>query len=130
MILSRRMNHMSMKRDRESLDFIINEASKCLYCGFCEALCPTRPLGPHRGYGPRGRINLAYLLATGQIEPSKHVVESLYSCLLCRACELKCPIALPIASIIRESRRLLADTSLIGSPRKTSRRVQVFARRP
>ncbi|MEB3764608.1 MAG: (Fe-S)-binding protein [Desulfurococcales archaeon] len=108
---------------------IIETAGKCLYCGFCEALCPTRPLGPHRGYGPRGRVNIAYMLAKGEIVASSHVVESLYSCLLCRACELKCPIALPIAEIIRNARGLIAEPGLNASKSPSINRVQVFARR-
>ena len=88
---------------------IEEEASRCLYCGFCEALCPTRPLGLHRGYGPRGRVNIALMIARGEVGFSQATVESLYTCLLCGACELKCPAKIRIVDVIRAGRALYAD---------------------
>jgi len=94
--------------DRETLRaWVEREAGKCMYCGFCEAPCPTRPLGPHRGYGPRGRVLLALLVARGEAGASDHVVESLYTCLLCRACHERCPAGVDIAGVVRGARRLL-----------------------
>ncbi len=85
--------------------FILEEAGRCIYCGFCEAVCPTLPLGPHRGYGPRGRVNLALQLAKGS-QPSRATVESLYTCLLCAACHTKCPAQINIAGVVRAARVL------------------------
>lgn len=88
-------------------DLILREASRCMYCGFCEAVCPTRPLGPHRGYGPRGRLLLSLLAARGE-QVDDALVESLYTCLLCAACNTKCPAGIDIAGTIRRARSLLA----------------------
>jgi len=96
--------------------YIEEEAAKCMYCGFCEAVCPTRPLGPHRGWGPRGRVLLSLLIAGGT-EPSRGVVESIYSCLLCRACHEKCPAGIDIAGVVRAARALHAGR-LVGDARR------------
>ncbi len=83
------------------------EAGKCIFCGFCESVCPTLELAPHRGWGPRGRVNLALMLARGEAGPSREVVESLYTCLLCRACHLKCPAGIDIVGVVRGARSLV-----------------------
>ena len=96
--------------------FIIGEASKCLFCGFCEPVCPTLSHGPHRGYGPRGRVRLASMLVEGgrlSGEPLGAVIESIYSCLLCGSCNLACPAGVDIVSVVRASRALL--NSIKGS---------------
>ena len=90
--------------------YILSEASRCMFCGFCEALCPTLPLGPHRGYGPRGRVNIALGLARGNFKFSREAINSLYSCLLCEACHLKCPASLDIVGVIRAARALYSSS--------------------
>ena len=92
-------------------EWIEREAGRCIYCGFCEPVCPTRIFG-HRGYGPRGRVNLALMVARGEATASREVVESLYTCLLCRACHLKCPTRIDIAGVVRGARALLAGDGL------------------
>ncbi len=88
--------------------YIRAETGKCMFCGFCEALCPTLVLGPHRGYGPRGRINLARLIANGEVSYSTELAESVFSCLLCEACHLKCPGGIDIVGVVRATRALYA----------------------
>jgi len=108
--------------------WISETAGRCIYCGFCESVCPTRPLGPHRGYGPRGRVAMARLVAEGVTPLSDTVIESVYTCLLCAACETKCPVGLPIADIIRAARRLYTLEAGF-SAREEKGRVPAVARR-
>ncbi len=91
-----------MVRGRE---WALEEASKCLYCGFCEAVCPTLPHGPHRGYGPRGRVTIVYRLLSGK-PVTEETVASLFSCLGCRACTLRCPVSIDVAELVRVARSL------------------------
>lgn len=89
----------------EARRMIISEAAKCTYCGFCEAVCPTARLGPHRGYGPRGRLAVAAHLASGGAA-SPEALASIYSCLTCRACTLKCPQGIDVAEVVKAARSL------------------------
>jgi len=94
---------------------IIREAEKCIYCGFCEAVCPTLPLGPHRGYGPRGRLSLAAMLARER-RGGAEAAAAIYSCLTCGACTEKCPAGILVADIVKAVRRLYA-LGYIEAPR-------------
>ncbi|MCE4611779.1 MAG: (Fe-S)-binding protein [Desulfurococcales archaeon] len=76
-----------------------------MYCGFCEPVCPTLPLGRHRGYGPRGRVNLARMVALDG--PTDGDYESLYTCLLCAACHTACPARIDIVGVVRAARSLI-----------------------
>ncbi|MEB3860750.1 MAG: (Fe-S)-binding protein [Desulfurococcales archaeon] len=76
-----------------------------MFCGFCEPVCPTLP-GEHRGYGPRGRVNLSLILARDGYT-SRELEESIYTCLLCGACMEVCPSKIDIVGVVRASRSLL-----------------------
>ncbi|GAB6148256.1 4Fe-4S dicluster domain-containing protein [Stetteria hydrogenophila] len=96
-------------------EWVRGEASRCMYCGLCEPSCPTLPLGPHRGYGPRGRV----YLALAAVEEGRLTVEglaSIYSCLLCAACTLACPAGVDVPGVVRAVRSL-ARTGLAAPGR-------------
>ena len=82
------------------------EALKCMFCGFCEAVCPTIRFSPHRGHGPRGRLVAARLAVKGLL--SGEAVASLYTCLLCGACRLACPAGIDVPLLVRAARQAIA----------------------
>ncbi len=87
---------------------LYDEVNRCVYCGFCEAVCPTINLGPHRGYGPRGRVNLI----KDFIENKKITTEflaSVFSCLLCDACLIVCPAKIDTGRIVRDVRSIIRN---------------------
>ncbi|AMD30488.1 MAG: (Fe-S)-binding protein [Acidilobus sp.] len=86
---------------------LLREAQKCVYCGFCESVCPTMPFGPHRGYGPRGRVTVLRELLEGTVKLSDEVISSFYSCLLCNACSTVCPARIRVGDLMRSARLLL-----------------------
>jgi glycolate oxidase iron-sulfur subunit len=94
---------------------VLLEVERCLYCGFCEPLCPTLHHGPHRGYGPRGRVAVIRMLAEAKLEPTPAALEAIYTCLLCRRCEAACPPGISIPDIVRKTRSLLNA----GTPPRT-----------
>lgn len=92
------------------------EASKCLFCGFCEPVCPTLEHGIHRGYGPRGRVYIV-LNMLAHSEATRETLAAIYSCLLCGSCVVKCPIGVDVPSIIRAARKLLGTGAISSDMR-------------
>jgi len=87
-------------------ELIEGELGRCSFCGFCEYVCPTYKISKNRIYSPRGRINLIrnYMLEKWL---NNTIVESIYSCLLCKACEYECPVKINIVDIIIRFRNIL-----------------------
>lgn len=81
------------------------DAAACMNCGVCTALCPMeiKPL-------PRVLFRLVML---GLEEKVLADTDTIYSCLLCRMCEVNCPAGVPIAENVRLLRNYI-NTSLYG----------------
>lgn len=92
---------MSLEKSALIRRKILGELLKCSYCGLCEWVCPTLEANENkREYGPRGRVNvIVFALREGLWEAS--VIDSIYSCLLCRACTTQCPAGIDIAEYVR-----------------------------
>ncbi len=88
------------------LQRILKETNSCLYCGFCEAVCPTLPFGPHRGYGPRGRVYIMNEIARTR-RAGGEALASVFSCLTCGACTQKCPVDINVADLVKDARALV-----------------------
>jgi heterodisulfide reductase subunit C len=73
------------------------DASACMNCGVCTALCPLEiiPL-------PRVLFRQAMLGLEDKLIENEDMI---YSCLLCKMCEANCPAGVPIAENIRLLRR-------------------------
>lgn len=89
---------------------IIEEAMKCVRCGSCKAYCPTYLEGLSEGVSARGRVILIKNLIESSLKPSARLNDDIYSCLLCEACKVQCPLNIDISSIIYEGRQLLATS--------------------
>ncbi|MPZ14587.1 MAG: 4Fe-4S dicluster domain-containing protein [Chloroflexi bacterium] len=63
----------------------------CVKCGLCLSVCPTYATDAVEIQSPRGRVQLMLAVEQGQIPLADPVVEHLYHCLDCRACETVCP---------------------------------------
>ena len=71
----------------------------CMNCGVCTATCPL-------GIDVLPRHLLRYA-ALGMEERIREETETVFSCLLCRACEESCPAGVHISENIRVMRRWL-----------------------
>src|SRR5258708_3438580 len=80
------------------IEKLIAEASKCVYCGFCEFACPSYRAVRMRHFGPRGRINL---IKNFDGKLSKEAYKGIMTCLLCGACDPQCPAGIKITETIR-----------------------------
>jgi len=72
------------------------DASACINCGSCTALCPL-------GVGLVPRRLFRYVVI-GAKEKVLENTESIYSCLLCRMCEENCPAGVHISENVRALR--------------------------
>jgi heterodisulfide reductase subunit C len=71
-------------------------ASACINCGSCTALCPM-------GVNLLPRLLFRYVLIGAQ-DKVLESTEIIYSCLLCRMCEDNCPADVRIAENVRALR--------------------------
>lgn len=94
-----KVNPQFLEEMKGATDF---DASACMNCGSCTALCPL-------GIDLLPRRLFRYVLMGGE----QKVVEntpSIFSCLLCRICEDNCPAGVPISENVRALRRYLNKT--------------------
>lgn len=79
----------------------------CVRCGSCKAQCPTYDAMPAEGMGARGRMRLLHALKSGELKPSRLLIERIFGCVLCGMCNLDCPTGIDIYGAIRHGRSLL-----------------------
>ncbi|NOZ68371.1 MAG: (Fe-S)-binding protein, partial [Deferribacteres bacterium] len=83
------------------------EASKCVRCGACKALCPTYLTTYNETMGARGRVALLGGLGTRRLAPGGNLAEKIFSCMLCGACRDLCPRGIDITEVIYQGRAAL-----------------------
>lgn len=71
-------------------------ASACMNCGVCTAVCPM-------GINILPRRLFRYVML-GMEEQVLQETETVYSCLLCKQCEVNCPAGVHIAENVRAVR--------------------------
>ncbi len=87
-----------MTFDQEALD-------RCVQCGLCLSACPTYQVTHREQHGPRGRIAGMRLLQTGEVRPADpEFVESMETCVQCRACEPACPSGVEFGALMEQAR--------------------------
>jgi glycolate oxidase iron-sulfur subunit len=75
------------------------EFLNCIRCGLCMAVCPTYREYLKEPAGPRGRVALARKNLEGQLELSPNLVEQMYGCFACMACNELCPVGIKPAGL-------------------------------
>lgn len=85
------------------------EILKCVKCRTCLPTCPTFVELDVEMDSPRGRIALAKALSEGKISITEKLVQHLYCCLDCRACETVCPSGVKYGEIIESARSYVEE---------------------
>jgi len=93
-----------------------NEILACINCGFCRLGCPTYEVTQLESRNARGRTILAFNLMTGEIEPSRELAESFYTCTTCNACTYFCPARIKVDEIIQKGREKLFASGITPEP--------------
>jgi glycolate oxidase iron-sulfur subunit len=83
-----------------------NEYLNCIRCGLCLAVCPTYHEYKTETASPRGRVALARKSLEGELELSPNLVEQMYACFGCLACDEICPVGIKPAELALEMRNL------------------------
>jgi glycolate oxidase iron-sulfur subunit len=76
----------------------------CIRCGLCLAVCPTYREHLSETQSPRGRIELARKGLEGQLELSSNLIEQMYACYDCLACNDICPVGIHPADLAMDMR--------------------------
>ena len=93
-----------------------NEILACINCAFCRLGCPTYDVTQLESRNARGRTILAFNLMTGEIEPSKELANSFYTCTTCNACTYFCPARIKVDQIIQKGREKLFASGFAPEP--------------
>ncbi len=86
---------------------------KCSRCGFCRASCPVFEVKLNESWNARGRILLIRNLMEEKIGISEEFINRIYSCTLCKACEVTCPTGVKTEDILLRTRKLMAKENLL-----------------
>lgn len=86
------------------------DSLRCFRCGLCRTICPVFEVQGTEDWNTRGRILLLRGLILGEVPPSRSLVDRLFSCTLCKKCEVLCPSKVNVTRLIQEARfRLVKD---------------------
>ncbi|GLG02298.1 glycolate oxidase iron-sulfur subunit [Alicyclobacillus hesperidum subsp. aegles] len=78
--------------------------SVCVHCGFCLEVCPTYQAWGDENHSPRGRVFLIKSCAEGELPLDESVIDPVFTCLDCRACETVCPSGVQVGALVEEAR--------------------------
>ena len=87
-----------------------SEYLNCIRCGLCAAVCPTYREYLKETASPRGRVALARKGLEGQLELSPNLIEQMYTCFGCMACNEICPVGIRPADLALSMRYLQEQT--------------------
>lgn len=71
----------------------------CIRCGLCLSVCPTYREHLSETASPRGRVALTRKGLEGELELSPNLIEQMYSCFACMACNEACPVGIHPADL-------------------------------
>lgn len=71
----------------------------CIRCGLCLSVCPTYREYLNETASPRGRVALTRKGLEGQLELSSNLIEQMYSCFACMACNEAYPVGIHPADL-------------------------------
>jgi glycolate oxidase iron-sulfur subunit len=76
-----------------------SEYHNCIKCGLCLAVCPTYREHLKETASPRGRVALTRKGLQGELELTRPLMEQMYSCFGCMACNDLCPVGIKPADL-------------------------------
>jgi glycolate oxidase iron-sulfur subunit len=83
-----------------------NRYLNCIRCGLCQSVCPPYREHLSETASPRGRVALARKGLEGELEISPTLMEQMYACFACMACNQICPVGIQPADLAVEMRQV------------------------
>lgn len=105
---------------KQKFDNIFADALKCNHCGLCLQNCPAYREEKQEKYGPRGRVQIACLLAKQKLnlkQDRKDILEVIKTCKNCYNCTVLCPAGISPQNINERLKQILKITP--ERPRKS-----------
>ena len=81
-----------------------NEYLNCIRCGLCLSVCPTYREYLSETTSPRGRVFLTRKGLEGEMEITPNLIEQMYGCFACLACNDACPVGIKPADLAMQMR--------------------------
>ncbi len=106
----------------------VDELTKCVNCGLCQAVCPTYILEGYEGRTARGKIELLKRLLNSDLEPTTEIADIFDDCLTCYACQSVCPAGVKTERLWISAREDLAKLS--STHKKKLRAIKWTFRKP
>ena len=85
--------------------------AQCNRCGYCETSCPTYMMTGRESISARGRNQIIKAIMEGKIKNAEQAEESLFTCLLCGACQSACYGKVQTPEHVLEARRSIKNYS-------------------
>jgi len=93
--------------------FMKMPASKCLECTTCSGYCTVTPsFNGVETWSSKGRALLMRGFSSGELQPSRKLIDVLYTCSLCGLCFAECFEDTVVRKAILDARRHLAEKGL------------------
>jgi glycolate oxidase iron-sulfur subunit len=86
----------------------------CIRCGLCLAACPTYREYLKETASPRGRVALARKGLEGELELTPNLIEQMYGCFACMACNELCPVGIRPADLALSMRHVQEQLNPAG----------------
>lgn len=83
-----------------------SEYLNCIRCGLCLAVCPTYREYKSETASPRGRVALTRKGLDGELVLTPNLIEQMYACFGCLACNEICPAGIRPADLAMEMRQV------------------------
>ncbi len=95
---------------KQNFDTIFCDALKCNHCGLCLQNCPAYREYKQEGHGPRGRVQIAALLAKKKLnlrQDKEDILKYISTCQNCNNCTVLCPTEVNPQAINKKLKNIL-----------------------